>query len=125
MKRALQRNDSFSPGGSARKLQRAFDRFRAGIAKENRIEMRWCSFRDRFGEQTTQERAIHLHHVRKIEIEHVADRLLHGRMIATDVENAVAAQKIEIRLVIHVVEVSALGARIDLVEPNNALCGHE
>src|SRR2546430_16612501 len=46
-------------------------------------------------------------------------------MITPDVENAVTAQKIEIRLVIHVVEVRALCPRIDLVEPNHALRSHE
>jgi hypothetical protein len=46
-------------------------------------------------------------------------------MISTYVENAVAAQKIEIRLVIHVEEIRALGTRIDFVETNYALRCHE
>ena len=75
----------------------------------------------RFSQQSAQKRAIHLHHVWQIEIEHVADRLFHQRMIATDIENAVAAQKIEIRLVIHIVEIRALGTRIDFVEADDAL----
>ena len=87
--------------------------------------MRWRPFRDRFREQSAQERAIHLHHVRKIEIEHVTNGLLHHRMISPDVENAVAAQKIEIRGVIHVVEVSALRPRIDFVETDDTLSGDE
>ena len=109
----------------AGKFQRALHRFGAGVAKENRIEMWRRAFRDRFGEQSAQERAIHLHHVRQIEIEHVADRFLHRGMIAADVENAVAAEEIEIRLVIHVVEIRALGPRIDFVETDHALRRHE
>src|SRR4029453_544567 len=46
-------------------------------------------------------------------------------MIPTDVENAVAAQKIQIRLIIHVEEICAFGARIDFVETDDALRCHE
>src|SRR5690349_6009934 len=46
-------------------------------------------------------------------------------MISADVKNAVAAQEIQIRLVVHVVEVGALGARIDFVETNHPLRRYE
>src|SRR5215208_4851067 len=46
-------------------------------------------------------------------------------MISTDVENAIAAQKIQIPLVIHVIEIRALGTRIDFVETDDALRCHE
>ena len=46
-------------------------------------------------------------------------------MIPADVENAVAAEKIEIGGVIHVVEIRALRPCIDLVEPNHALRRHQ
>ena len=42
-------------------------------------------------------------------------------MISTDVEYAVAAQEIQIQLVIHVVEIRALGPRIDFVEADHPL----
>src|SRR5213075_3178833 len=87
--------------------------------------MRRRPFYKGLSQQAAKKRTVHLHHVWKIQIEHVADRLLHQRMIATDVENAVAAQKIEIRLVIHVEEIRALGARIDFVETDDALRCHE
>src|SRR4030095_10456983 len=87
--------------------------------------MRWCLFHKRLSQQAAQKRTVHLHHIGKIQIEHIADRLLHQRMISTNVENAVAAQKIEIRLVIHVVEIGALGPRIDFVETYDALRCHQ
>src|SRR6478672_4706162 len=87
--------------------------------------MRRRPFHKGLSQQATQKRTIHLHHVWKIQIEHVANRLFHKRMIATDVENAVAAQKIQIRLAIHVVQICALGARIDFVETDDALRCHE
>src|SRR5437762_1490054 len=46
-------------------------------------------------------------------------------MIPPNIENAVAAQKIEIRLVIHVVEIRALSPSIDFVETDNALRGNK
>ena len=87
----------FRCGGGAGKFQRAFDRFGAGVAEEDRVEMRRGSLRHRLGQQAAQKRAIHLDHVRQIEIEHVADRLFHRRMVPPDIENAVAAQEIKIR----------------------------
>src|SRR6478672_11059514 len=87
--------------------------------------MRRRPFHKGLSQQAAQKRTVHLHHVWKIQIEHVANRLFHQRVIASDVENAVAAQKIQIRLVIHVVEIRALGARIDFVETDDALRRHE
>src|SRR5262245_444629 len=46
-------------------------------------------------------------------------------MISSNVENTVAAQKIQIRLIIHVVEVCAFRTRIDLVEPDYSLRLHQ
>ena len=83
--------------------------------------MRRRAFGNRFRKEPAQERAIHLHHVGKVQIEHVADRLFHHRMITADVEDAVAAQKIEISGVIHVVEICALCPGINLVETDHAL----
>src|SRR6059058_5921451 len=100
MKRARKGNGAISSRRRAREFQRAFHRFGAGVAKENGVQMRWRPFDDRLGQQSTQKRAIHLHHVWQIEIEHIADRLLRDWMITSDIENAVAAQEIEIRLVI-------------------------
>src|SRR3954471_9634362 len=87
--------------------------------------MRRRPFHKRLSEQTAQKRTVHLHHVWKIQIEHVANRLFHQWVIASDVENAVAAQKIEVRLVIHVVEIRALRSPIHLVEPDDALGCYE
>src|SRR2546428_5774242 len=101
MKGARERDGACSSSRGARELERALHRFGAGVAKENRIEMRWGAFDERFGKQAAQKRAIHLHHVRQIEIEHIANGLFHDRMIPSNVKNAVAAQEIEIRLIIH------------------------
>src|SRR6476620_7860584 len=87
--------------------------------------MRWHPFHKGLSQQAAQKRTVHLHHVWTIQIEYVADRLFHQRVIATDVENTVAAQKIQIRLVIHVVEIRALGPGIDFVETDDALRCHE
>src|SRR5262245_16298839 len=87
--------------------------------------MRRRPFHESLSQQAAQKRTIHLHHVWKIQIEHVADRSLHQRVISTDIENAIAAQEIEIRLITHVVEIRALGTRIDFVETDDALRCHQ
>src|SRR4029453_18807656 len=87
--------------------------------------MRRSPFRKGLNQKAAQKRTVHLHHVWKIQIENVADRLFHQRMTSSDVENAVTAQKIQIRLIIHVEEIGALGAGIDFVETDDALRCHE
>src|SRR5437762_12021878 len=87
--------------------------------------MRRRPFHQGFSQQAAYKGTVHLHHVWKIQIEHVADRLFHHRVISTDVENAVAAQKIQIRLVVHIEEIRALSPRIDFVETDDALRCHK
>src|SRR2546421_12506878 len=96
MERAFQRDDSFPASRSSGEFQRSFHRFGAGVAKKDGVELAWRALCDRFREQSAQKRAIHLHHVRQIEIEDIADGLLHDRMIPADIENGIAAEEIEI-----------------------------
>src|SRR5205807_1400389 len=83
--------------------------------------MRRRAFGDGLGQEPAQEGAIHLHHVWQIEIENIADRFFHYRMVAANIENGIAAEEIEVGVVIHVVEISAFSPGIDLVETNDAL----
>ena len=73
------------------------------------------------GQQAAHQRGIELHHVGQVQLEHVADRLLHHGMIAADVENAEAGEEIEVVLPVHVVEIGALRAGVDDVETDGAL----
>ena len=105
----------------ARELECSLDGLGTGVAKENCVEMRRQLFQECFGQQPAEQRAIHLHHVRQIEVEHIADCFFHHGMVAADVEDGIAAEEIEVGVVIHVVEISAFGSGIDLVETNDAL----
>src|SRR5215475_13566821 len=87
--------------------------------------MRRRAFHQRFSQQSTQQRAIQLHHIWQVEIEHVADHLLYDRVVAPKIENTITPQKIEIRLVIHVVEIRPLSTRINFVEADDALRCHQ
>ena len=82
-------------------------------------------FHESLSQQAAKKRTVHLYHVWKIQIENVADRLFHHRVISTNVENAIAAQEIQIRLVIHIEEICALRTGIDFVETDDALRCHE
>src|SRR2546421_7448983 len=83
--------------------------------------MRRCALRDSLGQESAEERAIHLHHVRQIEIENVADRFLHHGMVPANVENRITAQEIQVGVVIHIVEIGAFSPGVDLVETNDTL----
>ena len=109
----------------AGEFQRRLDRFGAGVAEEHGVEMRRTTFDQRLGQQTRQERAIHLHHVRQIQIEHVADHLRDLRMIAADRVHAEPAQHVEVAVAFLVPEILALGFRVHPVEPDGAKHLHQ
>src|SRR5437588_378916 len=121
MKGAFERNDALLAGSGTGEFQSAFHRFGAGVTKENGIEMRRGTSGDGLCQEPAQKRAIHLHHVGQIQIENVADRFLHNRMVAANVENRITAKEIQVGVIIHVVEISAFSPGIDLVETNDAL----
>ena len=125
MEGAFERDESGTARRGPRKLDRAFHRFRAGVAKENGVQMRGRFLEQRFREQSRKQRAIHLHHIGQIEVEHVADRLFDRGMVAPDIEDAVAGEKIEVIAAIAIVEVRPFGACIDLVEADDALHLHK
>src|SRR6476646_7406735 len=87
--------------------------------------MRRHPLHKRFSQQAAQKGTVHLHHIWKIKIEHVADSLFHQRVISTNVENAIATQKIQIWLIIHIEEICALGTGIDFIETDDALRCHQ
>ena len=105
----------------ARKFDRALHRLGARVAEEDRVQVRRQFFQQRLGEQAAEQRAIHLHHVRQVHLQHVAHSLLHGGMVAPDIEDAVAAEKIEVVVPVEVVEVAAARLRIDVIKADDAL----
>ena len=121
----LDRDEPRAPRRGAREFDRTLHRLGARVAKEHRVQMRRQFFQQRLREQPAEQRAIHLHHVRQIHLQHVADRLLHGGMIAPDVEDAVAAEKVEVVVPVEVVEVAPARLRVHVIETDDALDGDE
>ena len=113
--------DAGALGGGAGKFQGTFDGFGSGIAKEAGIAGRAEFFDESFGEEAGEDRAVHLHHVGEVEFKDVTNCFLYCGMITADVENAVAAEEVEVVLAVEVVEVSAFGPSINFIEPNGAL----
>jgi len=66
-----------------------------------------------------------LNHVGEVEFENILDGFLEGGMVATDIEDAVAAEEVEVVLAIEVVEVGAFSPGVDLVETDGTLNLHE
>jgi len=117
--------DAGALGGGAGKFQGTFDGFGSGIAKEAGIAGRAELFDESFSEETGENGAVHLHHVGKVEFKNVTNGFLYCGMVATDVENAVAAEEVEVVLAVKIVEVSAFCAGIDFIEADRALNFYE
>lgn len=117
--------DAGALGGGAGKFQGTFDGLGSGIAKEAGIAGRAELFDKGFGEETGENGAVHLHHIGEVEFKDVANGFLNRGMITADVENAVAAEEVEVVLAVKIVEVSAFCAGIDFIEADRALNFYE
>ena len=117
--------DAGALGGGAGKFQGTFDGFGSGIAKEAGITGRAEFFDESFGEEAGENGAVHLDHIGEVEFKDVTNGFLDGGMVATDVEDAVAAEEVEVVLAVEVVEVGAFTAGVDLVKAYGALDLHE
>ena len=102
------------------KLEGTFHRLGARVAQEAGIA-RGEFFGEGFGQETGKNGAIHLDHVREVEFENVPDRFLNRGMVATDIEDAVTAEEVEVVLAVEVVEVGSFASSIDLVETDGPL----
>ena len=112
--------DLWTFGGGAGKLEGPFHSLGAGVAKEAGVARRAKFFDESLGEETGEDGAVHLDHIGEIKFENVLDGLLDGGMVATDIEDAVAAKEVEVVLPVEVVEVSAFGPSINFIEPDGA-----
>jgi len=113
--------DAGALGGGAGKFQGTFDGFGSGIAKEAGITGGAEFFDESFGEEAGEDGAVHLDHIGEVEFKDVTNGFLDGGMVATDVEDAVAAEEVEVVLAVEIVEVSAICAGIDLIKADGAL----
>ena len=113
--------DLWAFGGGAGKLEGPFHGFGARVAKEAGIARRAEFFDKSFSEETGEDRAVHLNHVGEVEIQNIADRFLNRGVITTNVEDAVAAEEVEVVLAVEIVEVGAFSAGIDFIKADGAL----
>ena len=62
-----------------------------------------------------------MNHVGEVEFKDVANGFLYCGMITADVENAVAAEEVEVVLAVEVVEIGAFSAGIDFIKADRSL----
>lgn len=113
--------DAGALGGGAGKFQGTFDGFGSRITKEAGIAGRAEFFDESFGEEAGEDRAVHLHHVGEVEFKDVTNGFLYCGMITADVENAVAAEEVEVVLAVEIVEVGTFCTGIDFIKADGAL----
>ena len=71
---------------------------------------------ERLGEDSGEQRAVHLDHVRQVEVDRLVQRLLDRRVRAAERVDAEAGEQVEVFGPICVVEVAALAAHVEAVE---------
>jgi len=108
-------------GGGAGEFQGSFDCFRSGVAEEAGIARGTQFFDESFGEEAGENGAVHLNHIREVEIQDIPNSFLYRGMIAADVENAVAAEEVEVVLTVEIVQVGTFCAGIDFIKANRSL----
>src|SRR5207245_2636373 len=72
------------------------------------------------GEEAGEERTVELHEVRQSLLEREAQRLAHGGVVVPDARHAESRDTVEVPPAVTVVQVAALGARVDLVVSDQA-----
>ena len=110
--------DPWTPRGAVRVLDRGLDAFGSGAREVDRVEARRDLLLQLLREQSGEQRRIHLDEGRRLGLHELAESLTHHRMIASDVEDAVAGEHVQVALAGAVEEVRALRAHVDPVEPD-------
>ena len=70
------------------------------------------------GQDPGQEGAVHLHHVRQVEIDGLVQCRLERRMASTEGVDAESGEEVEIPLALGVEEVAALAPDVEAIEPD-------
>ena len=98
-------------GGFARGALGIFDgrlhAFRAGVGEEHHVQFVGHAPLQLGGEQTGEQRRLHLHQARILGIEKFLEDAADFGMIAAQAEHAVAGQQIQIFFALHVPEIRA------------------
>src|SRR5260221_7239460 len=94
-------------GRCYREFDRRLDRFRAGIREEYLVEVGHAREQP-LGQNAGERRHVHLHKIGKLRVENAFQRLAERRMIASDREDAKAAQQVEIASAVAIVEILTL-----------------
>ena len=95
---------------------RRLDGLGAGVAEEQSLDLLRAARDQLLGQQSRQQRAVHLHHAGQVGVEGLVQRVLDHRVRATQGEDAEAAQHVEVAIAVVVEEVAALAALVETVE---------
>ena len=88
------------------------------VAEEHPVDVLPAALHQLFGEETRQERAVHLDHVREVQIDGLVQRGLEGRMATPERIDTESREEVEIPLPLCVEKVRPLAADVEPVEPD-------
>ncbi len=107
--------DARPAGGHAGELDGRLHRLGAGIAEKGALHARQAG-QQLLRQDAGQQRDVELHQPRQLCVQHLAQGRGHRGVVASQGEDAEAAQQVEVAAARHVVEVRALAAReVDVV----------
>ena len=92
----------------------------ARVAEVDALELLGAARAERLGEQPGEQGAVHLHHVRQVQLDRPVQRRFDGRVRAAEREDAEAAQEVQVALAAVVEEPRTLAANVGPVEPERA-----
>jgi hypothetical protein len=107
-----------TPGGLPRELDRRFDRFGSRVAEEHPVDVVPAPLHQLFRQQAGEEGAVHLHHVREVEIDGLVEGGLQRRMAASEGIDPEAGEEVQVPISLGIEEVGPLTPDIEAVEPD-------
>ena len=90
----------------------------ARITEEHPVDVVPAALHELFSEQSRQERAVHLDHVRQVQFDSLMERSLEGRMAAAERIDAESREEVEIPVPFGVEQVRPLATDVEPIEPD-------
>src|ERR1700722_6793911 len=110
--------DSWSLRGLPRELDGRLDRLCSRVAEEDPADLLAASTNQLLCEKTRQKCAVHLDHVRQVEIDRLMERLLERGVTPPECVDTESRKEVEIALALGVEQVAALPAHVEAIEPD-------
>jgi hypothetical protein len=102
-------------GVGAGELDGSLNGLGSRVAEEHALDLGGTALDELLGQESGQQRAVHLHHVRQVRVDCLMQGVFDGGVAASEREDPESAQEVKVALARLVVEVAAFGAHVEPV----------